>query len=519
MADLPISGLPAITVPSSSYLLAAVSESVTAQMNLTQVAAAISSSFTASQAISSSYTLTASYASSSDTASYAISSSYALSASYSDTAVTASYAISSSYAVTASYASNSETASYAISSSYALNAVSDFPYTGSAIISGSLIITGSARITGSLNAAGSVSAITMYAGVNGFTLGNGNNNGISNIAIGRLSLDSNTTGANNLAVGNATLNANNSGNDNVAVGQNAMITNTTGYENTAVGFQSLLSVSTGNNNTAVGANALQVATGQNNTAVGNRAAFYLTSGDNNTIIGKYTGTFGMPAMNNTIIIADGAGNIGYKYSALRAEITGSLGISGSTNLNGAFYIQSSSLFNENTGSSLVSYDTASGQLFHTTYQSVLPALFAAGAFYSTGSTSVTANQSGSFTYTTTLGVNSVDVSNGSRINVDRNATYNFQFSIQIHNKSQAVNIAVWLKKNGANVADTATYIDVPSNQKSFLALNLWDTANAGDYYEIAYQADHDVATLFETQAATGNIPQSPSIIVTVNQVR
>jgi len=519
MADLPISGLPAITVPSSSYLLAAVSESVTAQMNLTQVAAAISSSFTASQAISSSYTLTASYASSSDTASYAISSSYALSASYSDTAVTASYAISSSYAVTASYASNSETASYAISSSYALNAVSDFPYTGSAIISGSLIITGSARITGSLNAAGSVSAITMYAGVNGFTLGNGNNNGISNIAIGRLSLDSNTTGANNLAVGNATLNANTSGNDNVAVGQNAMITNTTGYENTAVGFQSLLSVSTGNNNTSVGANALQVATGQNNTAIGNRSAFYLTSGDNNTIIGRYIGTFGMPAMNNTIIIADGAGNIGYKYNASKAEITGSLGISGSLNLNGAFYIQSSSLFSENTGSSLVSYDTASGQLFHTTYQSVLPTLFAVGAFYSTGSITTVANQSGSFTFTTSLGINSITINgNGSHIIVDKAATYNLQFSIQISNGPSSADLAVWLKKNGSNVADTATYLTVPSNHKDVLALNIWDTAAAGDYYEIAYQSTSN-STVFETIAPSGNIPQSPSIILTVNQVR
>ena len=44
MPDLPISGLPAITVPSNSYLLAAVSESVTAQMTVKQVGDAYSSS-------------------------------------------------------------------------------------------------------------------------------------------------------------------------------------------------------------------------------------------------------------------------------------------------------------------------------------------------------------------------------------------------------------------------------------------------------------------------------------------
>jgi hypothetical protein len=61
MPNLPISGLPAVTVPNSSYLIAAVSASVTSQMTLAEVAGAISSSFTASQAISSSYATTASY--------------------------------------------------------------------------------------------------------------------------------------------------------------------------------------------------------------------------------------------------------------------------------------------------------------------------------------------------------------------------------------------------------------------------------------------------------------------------
>lgn len=61
MPDLPISGLPVITVPNKAYLLAAVSQSVTSQMTLAEVSAAISSSFTASSAISASYAQTASY--------------------------------------------------------------------------------------------------------------------------------------------------------------------------------------------------------------------------------------------------------------------------------------------------------------------------------------------------------------------------------------------------------------------------------------------------------------------------
>jgi hypothetical protein len=206
-------------------------------------------------------------------------------------------------------------------------------------------------------------------------------------------------------------------------------------------------------------------------------------------------------------------------------LSGSLRVSGSTTfrgtnqVSGAFYIASSSLFYQNTGSSLVSYDTASGQLFHTTYQSALPALFAAGGFYSTASQFATANVSGAFTYTTSLGVNSVTLNhNTSHIIVDKAATYNIQFSIQVAQGAGSVDLAVWLKKNDVNVPDTATFITIPSNQKSFLALNLWDTSNAGDFYEIAYQSN-GANTSFPYIAASGNIPASPSIIVTINQVR
>jgi hypothetical protein len=52
-----------------------------------------------------------------------------------------------------------------------------------------------------------------------------------------------------------------------------------------------------------------------------------------------------------------------------------------------------------------------------------------------------------------------------------------------------------------------------------VALNLWDiTTSTGDYFEIAYQSNDD-GTTYQYIPATGNIPASPSIILTVNQVR
>jgi hypothetical protein len=182
-------------------------------------------------------------------------------------------------------------------------------------------------------------------------------------------------------------------------------------------------------------------------------------------------------------------------------------------------IQSGSLFPNATGSAIVTWNGSTGQLSHTPYSSVLPALFNAGGFYDTGSYTTTANTSGSFVYGSSLGiVDGITISNGSHINVSKAATYNLQFSIQIDNGAGAADVAVWLKKNGSNVADSATYVTVPSNTKQVLALNLWDTANANDYYEIAYQSTTS-NTSFSTVAASGNIPRSPAIILTVNQVR
>ena len=123
MPNLPISGLPAITVPSNTYLIAAVSASVTSQMNLAQVAIAISSSFTASQAISASYAATASFVTGSNVygpygSNSILSASYAVTSSYSNTSTSASYAISSSNSISSSYAI---TASYALSASYSVS--------------------------------------------------------------------------------------------------------------------------------------------------------------------------------------------------------------------------------------------------------------------------------------------------------------------------------------------------------------------------------------------------------------
>jgi hypothetical protein len=51
-----------------------------------------------------------------------------------------------------------------------------------------------------------------------------------------------------------------------------------------------------------------------------------------------------------------------------------------------------------------------------------------------------------------------------------------------------------------------------------MTVNIFDTANANDYYEIAWENKNNNGRLLY-QAASGNVPSTPSVITTITQVR
>lgn len=160
-----------------------------------------------------------------------------------------------------------------------------------------------------------------------------NTTGTLNTAIGNFSLLSNTTGYGNTSVGHSALGYNTTGFFNAAIGVNALLSNSTGTYNNALGTAALYNNTTGSNNTAVG----QVAgtnntTGSNNTYIGFGSGGGITTGSNNTIIGQFTGT---AAMANNIVLADGAGNVRYRYDGTNNNLYGNVNFS-STIGNGTF---------------------------------------------------------------------------------------------------------------------------------------------------------------------------------------
>jgi hypothetical protein len=146
-----------------------------------------------------------------------------------------------------------------------------------------------------------------------------------------------------------------------------------------------------------------------------------------------------------------------------------------------------------------------------------------GVFCSTGSqTNPVANVSRSMQLDTTEHSNGVSFVSGSRITFAHAGVYNIQFSAQLEKTSNGTETAyIWFKKNGTNVPRSNSNVDIAKaaggNGKIIAAWNYVDTFNINDYYEIVWQSS-DTTMQLSAFTATGNLPSTPSVIITVTQV-
>jgi hypothetical protein len=114
----------------------------------------------------------------------------------------------------------------------------------------------------------------------------------------------------------------------------------------------------------------------------------------------------------------------------------------------------------------------------------------------------------------------VTVTSGSRINISETGTYDIQFSFQLNQTLNAAAVVdIWLRKNGADVPETATKIDLDKAEKLVAAWNFVVSATAGDYYQLVWSTTNTGVRLDAIAASTTPpIPAVPSAIVTVTQV-
>ena len=109
----------------------------------------------------------------------------------------------------------------------------------------------------------------------------------------------------------------------------------------------------------------------------------------------------------------------------------------------------------------------------------------------------------------------------SQIKVLNAGVYNVQFSAQFDKTDGGKDeVSVWFLKNGVNIPDSNSIFSLEGNHdKLIAALNLMVNLGVNDYIQIAWaSADTDMSLHFDGAGTSPTRPQTPSVIITLQQV-
>lgn len=125
------------------------------------------------------------------------------------------------------------------------------------------------------------------------------------------------------------------------------------------------------------------------------------------------------------------------------------------------------------------------------------------------------------TFNTDLTGTGISVVASTQITFTAAGTYMLAPSIQFVNSAAADHDAtIWFRKNGTNIANSATIITVPKTGdggSAVFSLSFFDTVTAGQYIEIMWLPEN-IAVTVEAIAAGAIAPAIPSIICPVMRI-
>lgn len=127
---------------------------------------------------------------------------------------------------------------------------------------------------------------------------------------------------------------------------------------------------------------------------------------------------------------------------------------------------------------------------------------------------------GAGTYTVdisqTVASTTISATKSTRLLVDADGVYNFQFSAQLDKTSSvAKNVWIWARINDVDVPNSAGKVTLAgSSAATIAAWNYVEMLNANDYFELMWATD-DTGCIMSAEPATAFAPAIPSIIMTV----
>ena len=118
----------------------------------------------------------------------------------------------------------------------------------------------------------------------------------------------------------------------------------------------------------------------------------------------------------------------------------------------------------------------------------------------------------------------ITLSANTRFVIQNPGVYSLAFSAQMlkTNGNSSTHAHIWLYQNGLDVPNSASQIGFPSN--SVYVVPAWNfffsTTTPNEYVELKWEINSNVNNqlLLKYQPAAGNVPEIPSLIVTINQV-
>ena len=147
-----------------------------------------------------------------------------------------------------------------------------------------------------------------------------------------------------------------------------------------------------------------------------------------------------------------------------------------------------------------------------------------GSFYSTQTQTNVASTARSMSLNTTDITNGVSISGSTNpyntyIKTENAGVYDIQFSAQVDKTDSGTDeIWIWIRKNGTNLSDTATSVQLTGNGAHYVAAwNFFVNAAAGDYFQLMWYSP-DANVRLHAEPAFGIVPGIPSLIVTANRV-
>ena len=149
-----------------------------------------------------------------------------------------------------------------------------------------------------------------------------------------------------------------------------------------------------------------------------------------------------------------------------------------------------------------------------------------GSFYDTTDQALTSTTGAqAINIGSTFESNGVSIQSSSQVKFTYAGTYSVTFSAQLGNGNNAIQTArLWLRKNGTDVADSNSVVDVPGASGGvdghiLATVNYVATFAANDYIQVYWNGTSTDLAIEQLPSATGPVrPATPSIILTACQI-